>query len=205
MRAFSLVELLVVVAIIALLAALLFPVLAQAREESRSAPCRSQLRQIHSAVVLYQNAHDDVMPSRWSQTLSIPQRGLARCPIQTPLVNSSASADLGAPVTYSALFTEPRFFIEEIEQADANPGWVVCPLHGSHRASPDAREPMEARTPELLRLTRDGAVKSVPAPFLYTPPSRQGSISFRPVWTWFTFARCPDRYCEPLATPCPLR
>jgi prepilin-type N-terminal cleavage/methylation domain-containing protein len=52
-RAFTLVELLVVVAIIALLLALLLPAMQRAKEATRTAVCLSNLRQIGHPVVLY--------------------------------------------------------------------------------------------------------------------------------------------------------
>jgi prepilin-type processing-associated H-X9-DG protein/prepilin-type N-terminal cleavage/methylation domain-containing protein len=52
-RAFTLVELLVVVAVIAILAALLFPVLAQAREKGRQITCASNLKQLGNAIQMY--------------------------------------------------------------------------------------------------------------------------------------------------------
>src|SRR2546422_9278713 len=45
-RAFTLIELLVVITIIAILAAILFPVFAQAREKARAISCTSNLKQI---------------------------------------------------------------------------------------------------------------------------------------------------------------
>jgi prepilin-type N-terminal cleavage/methylation domain-containing protein/prepilin-type processing-associated H-X9-DG protein len=53
LHAFTLVELLVVIALIAVIAGLLLPVLAQVREEGRRVTCLSQLRQISQAHALY--------------------------------------------------------------------------------------------------------------------------------------------------------
>lgn len=52
-RAFTLIEILVVVAIIALLAAILFPVFATVRGKARSVTCQSNLKQVGAAMVMY--------------------------------------------------------------------------------------------------------------------------------------------------------
>ena len=56
-RAFTLVELLVVIGIIALLVALLLPSLQRAQEAGRRATCLSQLRQITMAVLMYEQVN----------------------------------------------------------------------------------------------------------------------------------------------------
>jgi prepilin-type N-terminal cleavage/methylation domain-containing protein/prepilin-type processing-associated H-X9-DG protein len=61
-RAFTLIELLVVIAIIAILAAILFPVFAQAREKARQITCTSNVKQIGTAVMMYVQDYDEVMP-----------------------------------------------------------------------------------------------------------------------------------------------
>jgi prepilin-type N-terminal cleavage/methylation domain-containing protein/prepilin-type processing-associated H-X9-DG protein len=60
-RAFTLIELLVVIAIIAILAAILFPVFARAREAARSAACKSNLKQIGSAMLMYAQDYDEML------------------------------------------------------------------------------------------------------------------------------------------------
>lgn len=60
--AFTLVELLVVIAIIALLAALLSPALSKAREQARGIKCISNLKQIGQVFFLYANDHDGFVP-----------------------------------------------------------------------------------------------------------------------------------------------
>jgi prepilin-type N-terminal cleavage/methylation domain-containing protein/prepilin-type processing-associated H-X9-DG protein len=61
-RAFTLIELVVVVALIAILAALLFPVFAQSREKARAASCLSNLRQLGTGYMLYVQDHDELFP-----------------------------------------------------------------------------------------------------------------------------------------------
>lgn len=61
-RGFALVELLVVVAILALLAGLLFPVLSQARNTARRSTCVSNLKQLGVAFALYASDYDDTLP-----------------------------------------------------------------------------------------------------------------------------------------------
>lgn len=57
-RAFTLIELLIVIAIIAILAAILFPVFARAKESAKKAQSSTQLRQIGTAWQLYNSDHD---------------------------------------------------------------------------------------------------------------------------------------------------
>jgi prepilin-type N-terminal cleavage/methylation domain-containing protein len=57
-RAFPLIELLVVSAVIALLLALLVPALRAAREQARRAVCLSNLRQLTLAWLLYAQEHN---------------------------------------------------------------------------------------------------------------------------------------------------
>ncbi|MGD9494747.1 MAG: prepilin-type N-terminal cleavage/methylation domain-containing protein, partial [Armatimonadota bacterium] len=61
-RGFTLIELLVVIAIIAILAAILFPVFAKAREKARQATCQSHEKQIGTALMMYVQDYDEMMP-----------------------------------------------------------------------------------------------------------------------------------------------
>jgi prepilin-type N-terminal cleavage/methylation domain-containing protein/prepilin-type processing-associated H-X9-DG protein len=60
--AFTLIELLVVIAIIAIVAAILFPIFAQARDRARMSACLSNLRQIGSALMLFDQDYDEDYP-----------------------------------------------------------------------------------------------------------------------------------------------
>ncbi|HID06580.1 MAG TPA: DUF1559 domain-containing protein, partial [Armatimonadetes bacterium] len=59
---FTLIEFLVVIAIIAILAAILFPVFAKAREKARTASCQNNIKQILLALFQYANDYDEKFP-----------------------------------------------------------------------------------------------------------------------------------------------
>ena len=61
-RAFTLTEVLVVIAVIAILAALLLPVLSRAKDSGRRAACTSNLHQLFIATSLYAADHEGVYP-----------------------------------------------------------------------------------------------------------------------------------------------
>lgn len=67
-KAFTLLELLLVIAILAVLAALLFPVLTRSLERARGTHCVANLRQIGAAVNTYMADWDDRFP--WARSAS---------------------------------------------------------------------------------------------------------------------------------------
>ncbi len=64
--AFTLVELLVVIAIIGTLVGLLLPAVQAARESARQTSCQNNLKQIALATLQYADNHDDRLPPLWN-------------------------------------------------------------------------------------------------------------------------------------------
>src|SRR5262245_18814178 len=62
---FTLVELLGVVALIAALAGILFPVFSKARASARKSTALSNLKQIGAALTMYAADYDEHLPDRW--------------------------------------------------------------------------------------------------------------------------------------------
>lgn len=119
---FTLVELLITIAIIAILCAILLPALAKARGKGKAIRCVSQLKQIGSASISYSVDHNDWVPQadwRWNGDVSfnngfvpqtypyvagtmMPKTGdihpLYRCPSDTENYIVGSSRD-GKPIT----------------------------------------------------------------------------------------------------------
>jgi prepilin-type N-terminal cleavage/methylation domain-containing protein/prepilin-type processing-associated H-X9-DG protein len=74
-RGFTLVELLVVIAVIAIIAAMLFPVLARIREEGRRTVCLSNLAQIGKAHLMYLQDYDETFPDWRVEDASVSVAG----------------------------------------------------------------------------------------------------------------------------------
>ena len=78
-RKFTLIEMLIVIAIIAILAAMLLPALNQARERARRISSASNLKQIGTATIAYTQDYTELFP--WNGTAQTPTNGSAQAQI----------------------------------------------------------------------------------------------------------------------------
>ncbi len=82
-RGFTLIELLTVIAIIALLAAILFPVFGQAKEKARQATCMSNLHKLYVGATQY-----FLDNGKWPEMLFAPAQDANRLPVTTQTTNN---------------------------------------------------------------------------------------------------------------------
>ena len=101
-RAFTLIELVVVIAIIAILVALLLPAVQQAREAARRSQCKSNLKQIGIAMMTYEEVNSALPPAtttRGNHGTTVWMRLLPFVE-QTQLYDSVSNIGFGSHVNY---------------------------------------------------------------------------------------------------------
>lgn len=179
-KGFTLIEMLIVTAIISVLAAVILPVIATAREHGRISSCSNNLHQISLAIAAYAQDNDQQTPLRvqnlWDAHL-ITDKQILICPDDTTgnwggLVYEQARL-LSYPGTppetvkhsYIYAFTEelhPEIIWKRLVAADSDPGIVVCQLHGSETPFSQMGTPNNIGFYEgkILRLRIDGSVTS---------------------------------------------
>lgn len=136
--AFTLVEVLIVVAIIGILAAILLPVFNRARQTARGAVCQSNLRQIGLALDLYVNDHNRFYPDRllslaycsWADdVLSYTKTNkVFTCPL-APIQSASPACALGGPMDY--LLNVPDGMVQLHQGRIKSPSQLILVLDGN--------------------------------------------------------------------------
>ena len=136
--AFTLAELLAVVAVLGLLAGLLWPLIARAQELKRRTLCLSHLRQLNEALGLYTDDHDSLLPSRqpnrrWPAQLQpyYLSTKLLVCPSDDQRTERPAGPPDAAPRSYSLSgFGDPQ--VDSFEE-ESWPQFVDGPAGGTLR------------------------------------------------------------------------
>lgn len=130
---FTLIELMVVVAIICILAALMLPAMNRSKEKARRTKCQNQRRQFYAVAVMYADANDGLLgsyadlqkvplvcPSDWNPGLE-SQTGLPSSFMASPFVFSSRHR-LDAQPSYFWMLTEHHPFHDLSKKPGFEPG-----------------------------------------------------------------------------------
>jgi prepilin-type N-terminal cleavage/methylation domain-containing protein len=155
-RGFTLVELLLVTVIVAVLAAMLFPVLANARKQARMSRCTANLRQIGMAYQMYADNYQ-ALPDPVRLVRSVSNHAVLACP------EDSGETVAASSYTFRAML--PPDFKPYWERSELAPNTVlaVCNHHLERPTgrSGGTRTVGEARYPIKIALRAGGAVNRI--------------------------------------------
>ena len=191
-KAFTLTELLVVVLIVGLIAAIAVPVIISTRSRAKIAPCISNMKQLYTAWALYRGSNDDIIPNSVGEFVDKSNFGILKCPLDRfGGANVDDSKALGTASSYFYLWWLPQFR-EKLFDADPNFGIAYCVLHGEWVTPGD--EAQIGTTGTVVRLRRDGSVRLAKVGHLCFDAGAGTMTYSRPHWTLITDAPCPPEF-----------
>lgn len=160
-RAFTLIELLTVIAIIGILAAIIIPVVGKVREAARASQCLSNLRQIAMALNMFADEHRDMYPTvgddDWIKSASA---------VSTGSVPGIFDYLMGQPVS-NAMYWAHR---NNRFRGTA----LICPVNEARDPSPFSYGLNELLTEQVpaRKVSGTGAFKNYAARWRVTTPSQ---------------------------------
>lgn len=154
-RGFTLIELLVVISVIAILAAILFPVFSAARDKARGAACLSNMRQIGMAANLYL---DD-----WDGRLYFHHAGLEEIPWAGRLLPYARNQQI-----YTCPSDPATAVVERATGEVLRPSYLIN-AYFTHNFPPGSSEEVEAPVNQYVR--DDGRVVSPSETILFCESS----------------------------------
>jgi prepilin-type N-terminal cleavage/methylation domain-containing protein len=170
-RGFTLVELLVVIAAISILAAMLLPAVAKAREKARSAQCVDNLRQWALAYRMYADDNEDFLPRRGQGVqvlaqINRPEDWFNALPVYLGLVSfQQMVANNVKPAAHDqSVFICPT--------AD-NPGGTYFLPYGMNMNLSPWNLPLATKFNEVIQPACVVAMADAPGPYASTYPSTQ--------------------------------
>jgi prepilin-type N-terminal cleavage/methylation domain-containing protein len=188
-RGLTLIELIVVIAIIALIIAILIPVLWNVRKRSYESACISNLRQIYVAFEGYRQDHNEFPPDITRLASYIKEKAILRCPADVYPQGAGHLNSMGLVETsYFYFLPSTADYLKILQGADSVHGILVCVLHGN-RVSETLGPAELTFAGKVLRLTVDGSVQSKYAEMLCFNDAEGNLTEMRHPWYLFSDVR----------------
>lgn len=215
---FSLTELLVVVAILAVLAGILFPIVAAAKLRAAKASCASNLHQAGIALSLYVESANGEYPQTWQGGHPSPaiapilmgsKSNVLRCPLDVPEGRSYLPlVDRAVPISYKSTwllwgYDSGLQAWKTLLGLDPNPILMRCYLHDDdmrRRMLKDHAERGALQNAVSLGLRKDGSVAMQPrgdhAPLVIDANGHATQNFKLDYWMNASQVPCPPDLCD---------
>jgi prepilin-type N-terminal cleavage/methylation domain-containing protein/prepilin-type processing-associated H-X9-DG protein len=148
-RAFTLVELLVVIGIIALLVGILLPALSKARRAAQEVKCMSNIRQLCLGLIIYSDSHKGRMPAKGGDgTVSNPVTQIDQDPPDKPIFSSWDDEGLWFNAVCYGI-SQPPYYDQQTNFM-INGKKLAGPSYNSVFVCPAATEPFSQLAPDEI-------------------------------------------------------
>ncbi len=192
----TLIELLTVIVILALLIALLLPVILNARKRSYVGVCTSNLRQIYTAFDLYRQDYNNFASNITKLTLYIKNKDVLKCPAD-PYKKLAGYIQSGPPnmlleTSYFYFLPSVSPYLDILQEKDPSHGIIVCVLHGDRVPSVHEAQMWPAELIFLGKVSRlrvDGSIKAAYAEMLCFVDAEGVRSEMRHPWYLYTDVR----------------
>ncbi|MHB1462424.1 MAG: type II secretion system protein [Armatimonadota bacterium] len=162
---YTLMELLVVLAIVAVLSAITYPVVSQARSRAKQVTCLSNLRQCGVALRLYMNDNETNVPPDDQTARHLLQKMPTCCPSDT-VWTKSCTQEYGQPLIGSYAYTRsvsgwsnaPYEVVSDFYSRQTSYELMVDLFHGQD----GIRAPLHGETPEVYARGKYGEIDKLP-------------------------------------------
>jgi prepilin-type N-terminal cleavage/methylation domain-containing protein len=188
-NAFTLLELLVVVAIIALLLAIAVPSLARAKEQGREILCQSNLHQMYLAAMVYTENNNGFFPAAYYTAGTLSEM-VQSCWDFTVRRDSSGTMEVGSGILWQGETIEkvqqcPSFKGDSNTASDPYTGYNYNTSyvgHGQYEMPPEPDRWNQLRRPAYCALFGDGEYINGADKFMRSPQPSDSDWNFSSRW-----------------------
>lgn len=194
------------IAIIALTSAIVFAVVARARDSANRPPCASNLRQLGTALEMYRSDYDGTEPIFLEDLVkAFPSvRTALVCPADhSQGANAFDTARNHFKVSIFYWRPYPTGYRDAIAAADPNHGVAYCVLHGKRLPDHGENDPRVNTTGVVLRLLTDSSIQTPHVGFHCGELPNGATLQMRTEWSLLTDAACTNKeFCDAAPIPC---